>query len=94
MDYSIGDKLKRLRKINNITQEQLAEKLEISRSKISSWETNKRDMSITEAIKLANIYDISLDNVFGLDNISEKSKFEIKFDFVNIKYIEISKPTL
>ena len=55
MNDLIVDKLKELRKNKKITQEQLAEKLDISRSKVSSWETNRRDMSITEAIKLANI---------------------------------------
>lgn len=36
MDYIIMEKLKELRKSKKITQEQLAEKLDISRSKVSS----------------------------------------------------------
>ena len=60
MDYTIIEKLKELRKSKKITQEQLAERLDISRSKVSSWETNNRDMSITEAIKLDNRYEFSV----------------------------------
>ena len=71
MDYIIIEKLKKLRKSKKITQEQLAEKLDISRSKVSSWETNRRDMSITEAIRLANIYEVSLDNLFEIKKITE-----------------------
>ena len=52
-----------LRKEEKMTQENLAEILDISRSKVSSWETNKRDMTITDAINLANYYEISLDNL-------------------------------
>ena len=44
MDCLIAEKLKGLRRERKITQEKLAEILDISRSKVSSWETNKRDM--------------------------------------------------
>ena len=63
MDYLILKKLRELRKDRNITQEKLAEILDISRSKVSSWETNKRDMTITDAVNIANYYEISSDNL-------------------------------
>ena len=65
MNNIISNKLKDIRKNRNITQEQLAEKLDVSRSKISSWETNRRDITMTDAVKLANLYNISLDNMFN-----------------------------
>ena len=66
MDYLISKKLRELRKDRNITQEKLAEILDISRSKVSSWETNKRDMTITDAVNIANYYEISLDNLLSI----------------------------
>ncbi len=103
MDYIITEKLKELRKSKKITQEQLAEKLDISRSKVSSWETNKRDMSITEAIKLANIYEVSLDNLFEINRITEEEYIKISDKFLKgkdiplkekVKIIELLKDTL
>lgn len=91
MNYLIVEKLKELRKNNNITQEQLAEELDISRSKVSSWETNKRDMSITEAIKLANIYEISLDNLFEIENINEMQYIEISDKFIKNPNISLAE---
>ncbi len=91
MNCLIADKLRELRKSKNITQEQLAEKLDISRSKVSGWETNRRDMSITEAIKLSNIYDASLDNIFKIDNISEKQYIEIFNNFIKSKKISLKE---
>lgn len=85
MDYKIIEKLRELRKSKRITQEQLAEKLDISRSKVSSWETNRRDMSITEAIKLANIYEVSLDNLFEIDKITEDEYVKISDKFLKGK---------
>lgn len=91
MDYKIIEKLRELRKSKRITQEQLAEKLDISRSKVSSWETNRRDMSITEAIKLANIYEVSLDNLFEIDKITEDEYIKISDRFLKGKNITLEE---
>lgn len=91
MDYIITEKLKELRKSKKVTQEQLAEKLDISRSKVSSWETNRRDMSITEAIKLANIYEVSLDNLFEINKITEEEYVKISDKFLKSKNITLEE---
>lgn len=91
MDYIIIEKLKELRKSKRITQEQLAEKLDISRSKVSSWETNRRDMSITEAIKLANIYEVSLDNLCEINQITEEEYIKISTNFIKCKNITLEE---
>lgn len=83
MDYEIIEKLRELRKQKGITQENLAEKLDISRSKVSSWETNKREMNITEAIKLADLYDVSLDNLFERNYINEREYIKISDKFLS-----------
>ena len=85
------EKLKELRKSKKITQEQLAEKLDISRSKVSSWETNRRDMSITDAIKLAKIYEVSLDNLFEINKITEEEYLKISDKFLKSKNITLKE---
>ena len=91
MDYAIIEKIRDLRKERGMTQEKLAEELNISRSKVSSWETNKRDMSVTEAIKLADIYKVSLDNLFETNNINEKEYLEISNKFLKNKEISLKE---
>ena len=91
MDYGIIEKIRDLRKEKGMTQEKLAEELDISRSKVSSWETNKRDMSITEAIKSADIYKVSLDNLFETNNINEKEYLEISNKFLRNKEISLKE---
>lgn len=93
MDYLISEKLRELRKDRNITQENLAEILDISRSKVSSWETNKRDMTITDAINLANYYEISLDNLLRVNSIKEKEYIEISYSFFKNKSISLKEKT-
>lgn len=93
MDYLISKKLRELRKDRNITQEKLAEILDISRSKVSSWETNKRDMTITDAVNIANYYEISLDNLLSIKPLKEKEYIEISYRFFKNKSISLKEKT-
>ena len=61
-------KIKQLRKENNLTQSELADKLNCSLSKIGMWETNKREPTKDDLIMLANAFDISVDYLLGLDD--------------------------
>ena len=60
----IGQKLKELRKSEGITQQQLAEKLQISRVNYARYETNAARPDYETLIKLADFFDVSLDEIF------------------------------
>lgn len=65
----IGDKLKNARLKKSMTQEEVAEKLFISRQSISNWENNKTYPDIGNVIALSDLYQISLDELLkGSDN--------------------------
>ena len=72
MNNSIATQLRVYRVINNVTQERMAEDLHISRSKISSWETCRRDMSMTDAIIISDYFDASMDNLYNQKNLSSE----------------------
>ena len=93
MDCLIAEKLKGLRRERKITQEKLAEILDISRSKVSSWETNKRDMTITDLVNLADYYEISLDNLLSVKPINKKEYIEISYRFFKNKDIALKEKT-
>lgn len=56
-----GDKLSRLRKENNYTQEQLAELLGVSRQAISKWESDTTYPETEKLIRLSDLFGCSLD---------------------------------
>ena len=60
----IGYKLKELRLSEKLTQQQLAEKLNISRVNYTRYETNASRPDYETLIKLADFYGITLDEVF------------------------------
>lgn len=65
----IGDKLKDARLKKSMTQEEVAEKLFVSRQSISNWENNKTYPDIGNVIALSDLYEISLDELLkGSDN--------------------------
>lgn len=63
----IGSKLKNARNDANFTQEEIAEKLGVSRQTISNWENCKSYPDIISVIKLSDIYSISLDALLKED---------------------------
>lgn len=62
------NKLKIERAIMNITQEDLAKKVEVSRQTINSIENNKYIPSTVLALKLSAIFNKTVNEIFELDN--------------------------
>ena len=60
----IGNKLKLLRNSYGLTQTEFAKKLEISRVNYTRYENNKVRPDYETIIKIADFYDITLDELF------------------------------
>lgn len=58
---SVGERLLLLRNKNGLTQEELAEQLDVSRQSISKWELNKTLPDVEKLIQLSEIYQVSID---------------------------------
>ena len=65
MTNSIGQKLKTLRKLRKLTQEQAAEQLGITRATVSNYEVGRRSPHISELKRIGEFYGVGLD-YFGL----------------------------
>ena len=63
----IGKKLKTARQGSGLTQEQVAERLYVSRQTISNWENEKSYPDIVSVIRLSDLYSISLDDLLKGD---------------------------
>lgn len=64
----IGQKLKNARVHSGLTQEVVAEKINVSRQTISNWENEKSYPDIISVIELSNLYCISLDDLLKGDS--------------------------
>lgn len=59
----IGRKIKNARTNANLTQEQVAETLGVSRQTVSNWENEKTYPDIVSVVKMSDLYNISLDHL-------------------------------
>lgn len=70
---SLGEKIKELRRKAGMSQEQLAEKLNVSRQAITKWETDKGIPDIANLIAISDEFGLSLDELIK-GNVSVKKK--------------------
>ena len=73
---TIGEKIKQLRKQNDITQEKLADYLNISYQAISKWENNTACPDISMIVPLANFFGVTTDVLFCRDEEEQKKEIE------------------
>ena len=69
---TLGEKLSKLRKELNFTQEQLADILGVSRQSISKWESDIAYPETDKLIKMGKLFDCSMDYLLK-DDVTEKS---------------------
>ena len=77
-DYKLGNKIYELRVDKNLTQEDLGLMLDISDKAISKWENGTSKPSIDNLKKIANIFDISLDDLLMFDSDIKSEKKIVK----------------
>lgn len=71
------DRLIKLRKELNLTQEELAQKIGYTRTAISAWEIGRNEPSNADTIKLAEYFGVSTDYLLGKSDIRNPEKVDI-----------------
>ncbi len=61
----ISTNLQILRKLNKFTQEEVAEKINVSRQAVAKWENGDSLPDINNSMALAQLYDVTLDNLIN-----------------------------
>ena len=64
---TIGEKISKLRIESNLSQEQLAEKMDVSRQSVSKWEMNQSLPQIDKVLMLCELFNISADDLLKED---------------------------
>lgn len=75
---NFGKKLLDTRKKANLSQEEIAEKLNITRQTVSKWESNETVPNINQVKLLAKIYKISLEELLNYNKVDEEIESIIK----------------
>lgn len=83
---NLADNLKRIRKENNLSQEQLAEKLGVSRQSVSKWESNQAYPEMDKMLQLCEMFNLNMDDLLNqnVTEVNNKKKSKINVN----KYID------
>ena len=85
---TFAEKLKSLRKQASMSQEQLAEKLGVSRQAVTKWETDTGIPDIENIKSISSLFDISIDELLSNENASQKKSdylFESVTEYADTK---------
>lgn len=75
---NIGERITQLRKQQNLSQDELAKKAEVSRTIIGNYERNANTPSIEVLIKLAKVFNVSVDYIIGEGELAALDKDLLK----------------
>lgn len=70
----LGNNIQLLRKNMNLSQEELAEKCNVSRQSVTKWETEETTPTIEKLFILADLFNVSLDELTGRSEINAYSR--------------------
>lgn len=71
---AIGEKIIQLRKQHNLSQADFAKAIEVSRTIVGNYERNTNMPSVEILLKMANIFDVSIDYIIGEGQLSNYDK--------------------
>lgn len=84
MERFFNKNLKYIRQKKNISQQELADKLNLDRSTISRWENDEMDVTVGNALQVANYFNIPIEDLTGKDMTNDNNKtfdeLELLFD--------------
>ncbi len=75
---TFGEKLKKLRVDNKLTQDELADKIFVTRTAISKWETDKGFPNMESLKMLCKVFNISLDTLISDEEIENRKILDDK----------------
>lgn len=91
---SFGTNLKKIRQNNDLTQEELAKRINTSRSNIANYENDKNMPSIDILEKLSEIFNCSIDYLLGKSDIKNPDLKDILFLIPIVGKVAAGKPIL
>lgn len=90
---TVGENIQKFRKNLGLSQEELGQKLLVSRQTISLWEKDQTMPTIDNLMRLKEVFDVSVDEILGFENKREVSAEEpnevYRFNFTQTELNEI-----
>ena len=73
---TVGEKIQKYRKVLGLSQEELGQKLLVSRQTISLWEKDQTVPTIDNLMRLSDIFEISVDEILNSENKEQNAEIQ------------------
>lgn len=83
---NLGEKIQTLRKAQGMSQEALAQQLEVSRQSVSKWELNDSVPDVSKIIMMSNLFSVTTDYLLK-DSLVENNESNDNHIFAKVLYI-------
>jgi putative transcriptional regulator len=70
----IRNKVRELRAVHEMTQQQLADRIELTRQTVIAIEGDKYSPSLETAFRIANVFGVGLEEVFQYEEVKKKGR--------------------
>ena len=79
---NLSENLKKIRKDNNLSQEQFAEKLGVSRQSVSKWENGEAYPEMDKVLQICKMFNLNIDELLNQDikKVNEEKQSKINID--------------
>lgn len=84
---NIGERIYELRRKNSMSQEDLAEKMNVSRQSISKWESSQSVPEVEKIIQLSNILNVSTDWILKGENSKKQTSQSNKNNLKSVQTV-------
>ncbi len=84
---NIGERIYELRRKNSMSQEDLAEKMNVSRQSISKWESSQSVPEVERIIQLSNIFNVSTDWILKGENSKKQTSQSNKNNLKSVQTV-------
>lgn len=93
---NLADNLKKIRKEHHLSQEQLAEKLGVSRQSVSKWESNLAYPEMDKVLQLCKLFDLNMDELLNQDikEVSDNKQAKININRYIDDFLEYVTKTI
>lgn len=71
---AFGERIKEIRKRNNMTQTELAELMKVTKGTVSTWETNRRTPSVDTYFELGSYLGVDIGYLLGDNNNNQSTE--------------------
>lgn len=84
---NIGERIYELRRKNSMSQEDLAEKMNVSRQSISKWESSQSVPEVERIVQLSNIFNVSTDWILKCENSKKQTSQSNKNNLKSVQTV-------